>query len=603
MKSPKDQATIQIEITNACTHVCSNCTRFCGHHQKPYFMDFDTFRRAVDSLDGYEGTIGMMGGEPTLHPEFERFTEYLNQHIPPENRKTRNNFVYPQSDFMRSLRNQELENIVPINYATGRREAVRGAGLWSAMVPNFKHHYELIQDVYRKQVLNDHNNVMLHQPILISRKELGITDEEWIPLREKCWINQFWSASVTPKGCFFCEIAAAMDRLFQGPGGWPIEPGWWKREEADFEGQLHWCELCGIPLQTFTRDAREEIDDVSPKLYSMLERVGSPKLKKGQVNRIEIVDNAISEKSKNSVHEMRGEFYAESYYSRFNTSKSVLYPDGFELLVVGLPDTVHMDRIRSLLDAGVIKKAYIYRGSLSDAREDPALLPDSCMEEIEAETLGQALCGVLDRMNWNDYLFVTTDRVTLARSGIDKLSNCVVNPGTLHFIDFSDDVDRGDEYIEGAETMKDGIAVLLNKTALTLRRFGYDRLARLKDLKELKAVWPQNKVVEFSPRMDYAAPEKDIFAGKKYAIYGTGDVGELMIRSVLEHKAEVVCVVDSDSRKWGKDFMGYPVENPESLTAQRSAFDSILVASILYYSEIKDRLYDMGFCDRDLTMP
>lgn len=185
MKSPKDQATIQIEITNACQHSCSNCTRFCGHHKKPYFMDFDTFKRAVDSMEGYEGTIGMMGGEPTLHPEFARFTEYLQSRIPKENRKTVNNYIYPQRDFMRSLRNQELENIVPIDYATGRREAVKGAGLWSAMVPNFMKNYELIQDVYRKEVLNDHNNKMLHQPALITRKELGISDEEWIKLREK----------------------------------------------------------------------------------------------------------------------------------------------------------------------------------------------------------------------------------------------------------------------------------------------------------------------------------------------------------------------------------------------------------------------------------
>lgn len=42
--------TIQIDITNACTHQCSNCTRFCGHHRKPFFMDLETFQRAVDSL-------------------------------------------------------------------------------------------------------------------------------------------------------------------------------------------------------------------------------------------------------------------------------------------------------------------------------------------------------------------------------------------------------------------------------------------------------------------------------------------------------------------------------------------------------------------------
>jgi hypothetical protein len=31
-------------------------------------MDFETFKKAVDSLEGFDGMVGVMGGEPTLHP-------------------------------------------------------------------------------------------------------------------------------------------------------------------------------------------------------------------------------------------------------------------------------------------------------------------------------------------------------------------------------------------------------------------------------------------------------------------------------------------------------------------------------------------------------
>lgn len=82
MRSPADMKTIQIEITNVCLHSCSNCTRFCGHHQQPFFMDWLTFQRAVDSLQGYEGIIGLMGGEHTLHPDFERMVLYLRKKHP-----------------------------------------------------------------------------------------------------------------------------------------------------------------------------------------------------------------------------------------------------------------------------------------------------------------------------------------------------------------------------------------------------------------------------------------------------------------------------------------------------------------------------------------
>ena len=82
MRSPADMETIQIDITNACVHNCANCTRFCGLHRKPFFMDFDTFQRAVDSMAGDRGSVGIMGGEPTLHPQFAEFMEYYRSHIP-----------------------------------------------------------------------------------------------------------------------------------------------------------------------------------------------------------------------------------------------------------------------------------------------------------------------------------------------------------------------------------------------------------------------------------------------------------------------------------------------------------------------------------------
>ena len=101
MRSPMDMRIIQIDVTNACVHTCSNCSRMCGHHKKPFFMDFETFKKAVDSLDGFEGTVGIMGGEPTLHPEFERFTQYLSSKYP---KKESSCLIEPTDDFIRNLK-------------------------------------------------------------------------------------------------------------------------------------------------------------------------------------------------------------------------------------------------------------------------------------------------------------------------------------------------------------------------------------------------------------------------------------------------------------------------------------------------------------------
>ena len=79
MKPIYDAWLIQIEVTNACNIGCANCTRLVGHHRKTYFMDLDFIEKAIDSLKGFKGGIGIMGGEPTLHPQFEEICKLLQR--------------------------------------------------------------------------------------------------------------------------------------------------------------------------------------------------------------------------------------------------------------------------------------------------------------------------------------------------------------------------------------------------------------------------------------------------------------------------------------------------------------------------------------------
>ena len=135
MRSPKEMRTIQIDITNACIHQCSNCTRMCGHHKKNFFMDWNTFKAAVDSLKGYEGTIGIMGGEPTLHPEFERFVRYLGDNIGIKKEPTA--FIKPASNFIHRLRNEEISKYEMYETTQGNRPKIPGAGLWSTITEKY----------------------------------------------------------------------------------------------------------------------------------------------------------------------------------------------------------------------------------------------------------------------------------------------------------------------------------------------------------------------------------------------------------------------------------------------------------------------------------
>ncbi|HIE36324.1 MAG TPA: 4Fe-4S cluster-binding domain-containing protein [Candidatus Omnitrophica bacterium] len=76
MKAIKDMWLIQIEITNG----------FVGHHKKTYFIDLEMIEKAIDSLEGFEGGIGIMGGEPAFHPKFVEICKLLQKKVPPEKR-------------------------------------------------------------------------------------------------------------------------------------------------------------------------------------------------------------------------------------------------------------------------------------------------------------------------------------------------------------------------------------------------------------------------------------------------------------------------------------------------------------------------------------
>lgn len=239
--------TIQIEVTNACNLRCANCTRFVGHHKKPFFMDIDTVRKAILSLEGFKYGIGLMGGEPTLHPRFPEICKIYQELIPDKNK---------------------------------RQFWTNGFG--------WKKYEKLIYETFEpKQIVyNNHKDPDegVHQPLLIAAKDI-IEDEDimW-ELIDNCWIQRRWSASITPKGAFFCEVAAAQDHLFDGPGGYPIEKGWWQKTPDHFKDQVRlYCPNCSAAIPMPRPSAHDNCDTVSKSVAEKLKKCMSPKYIKGEV--------------------------------------------------------------------------------------------------------------------------------------------------------------------------------------------------------------------------------------------------------------------------------------------------------------------------------
>lgn len=552
MRSPSDMQTIQIDITNACNKKCSNCTRFCGNHEKTFFMDFETFKRAVNSLKGYDGVIGVMGGEPTLHPQFERFARYLNDTYkewqkegtaPSSDSDKVNRLNYPQKEFIKEIHRSEFDTHHIRKHSDGHNNfMMSGPGLWSNMGDTYRKYYELIQDMFPVQFLNDHINASFHQPGLFSRKDLGLSDKDWYKLRDNCWIQNEWSATVTPKGAFFCEIAGALDMLFDGPGGWKIEEDWWRRKPEDFFDQLHWCEICGFALHTFMRDANDEIDDVSPTLYEMLSKTNSPRFKAGRVNKVEIHDGVIDEKSKApGQHFSVAQPYIEHYEDRFNESNSHLFIHEYELFNALTPSNEFGVEFNKCLN-----KAKDWILLLTDVKSDKEI--QKIREDVDALIKGY-----------------------------------ILNPGTLHI---------GDGY------------VFFSKNALSLKRFGFDRIARTKSINDIKNAWEKSKVVDLSELAELTQWNRDkIIPGKRYVIWGAGFSGAFFADAILKSGAKLVFSIDNDKGKDGKIFYGSETHLPAYLEDRGNEYDYLLIAHYSRFEEIRDQVLSMNVPIEKVIMP
>lgn len=230
---------IQIEVTNACNHRCGNCTRFVGHHRKPYFIDIDTVVKAIGSLEGYRGKIGIMGGEPTMHPQFREICKLLQEKVP-----------------------------------------ARRCGLWTSGY-KWDEYKSLIRQTFGLGVYyNDHSDkTQKHQPVLVAIDEVVEDKALMWELINHCWVQEKWSPSINPKGGFFCEVAAAFDILFDGPGGYLIEKGWWNKTPEQFSDQVkRYCPLCSGALPMGRPPSSESCDLVSKGNLEKLLALGSPKV-------------------------------------------------------------------------------------------------------------------------------------------------------------------------------------------------------------------------------------------------------------------------------------------------------------------------------------
>ena len=224
-------------------------------------MTPEEFELACQSLKGYWGVVGVFGGNPALHPQFERLCKILTDYFPYQQRGLWCNHPRGKGVAMRDTFNPLVSNL---NVHTSHEAYDEFKRDWPASRP-----FGRDQD-------------SRHSPPFVAMMDIVPDEGERWELISGCDINRLWSAmicTVPGRGLrtFFCELAGAQAMLHANDPTWPdtgmqADPGWWRRPMEQFAEQVRYhCHRCGIPLRRYGQLAQggdyEEVTATHADIY------------------------------------------------------------------------------------------------------------------------------------------------------------------------------------------------------------------------------------------------------------------------------------------------------------------------------------------------
>lgn len=279
---------IQIHLTRACDKACFGCTQGSNLGGKTGFMTVEQFEKAVISLKGYDGVVGVFGGNPALHPEFYDICQIMKKHVPYEQRGLWCNHPKGKAQWMRGTFNPAVSNL---NVHLDRQAYDEFKKFWPESRP-----FGLEQD-------------SRHSPPYVAMKDLVEDEGKRWELISNCDINQHWSAMI---GVFrgelrawFCELAGAQAMLHQYDPDYPdtglplwyladfkmegkagekqsaTMKQWWTLPMDAFRDQVRkHCHECGVPLRgrgelACSTTGKEQVSLVHLDVYKP-KKVGRP---------------------------------------------------------------------------------------------------------------------------------------------------------------------------------------------------------------------------------------------------------------------------------------------------------------------------------------
>lgn len=208
---------VNILATNVCNLDCGGCHQLCGYvpKDKLFFVELDDLEFMVDHIinNSQLNQIGIFGGEPTLHPQYDEMIDMLSRKNCLFEIYT-NGRTLPHIDARYSTHKTDYENIVML--VDPKKEKLSFLATWVAS-----------KDVFKKD------------------------DPYWYwdnLVQKHCHMWKNCRTVLWNRHAYACEVFATLDILSGENHGWPMIEGEnvFEKTPAEVREQAsHFCYRCG----------------------------------------------------------------------------------------------------------------------------------------------------------------------------------------------------------------------------------------------------------------------------------------------------------------------------------------------------------------------